>query len=184
MRDRDVRRDAPEHVEVDVHFGGTMVIVSPQGPDHFGQSRQQAAVDGGQAPQRLGLLADGDRQGLLGQLAYDLAEQFGVEDPRGFTERAQARSRAAQQLLDLRQSAGLLNGAEAGENGVEVEQQDQGAVLVEMENTITGAVALGATLLESFQKRLENPEVLEALEISVGNLGLAFRGIAQITETT
>ena len=126
----------------------------------------------------------GDRHGLLGQLADDLAEQFRIENARGFTERAQAGSGTAQQRLDLRESAGLLDGAEAGENGVEVEQQDQGAVLVEMENTITGTVARCATGLELFQKRLENLEVLKALEISIGNPGHARSGHRTITETT
>jgi hypothetical protein len=55
-----------------------------------------------------------------------------------------------------------LDGAEAGKNRVEVEQQDQGAVLIEMENAITGAVALRAEGLESFQKRLKNPEVFNS----------------------
>lgn len=184
MRDRDVRRDALEYVEVDVHLGGTMIAVPPQGPDHLGQGRQKAAIDGGQAAQRLGLLADRDRQGLRGQVADDLAKQFGIEDTRGFTERARARSLTAQQLLDLRELAGLLDGTEAGENGVEVEQQDQGAVLVEMENAIPGAVAFRATGLESFQKRLEDLEVLKPREITVRNRGLAFSGHRTITETT
>jgi hypothetical protein len=77
-----------------------------------------------------------------------------------------------------------LDGAEAGENGVEVEQQDEGAVLVEMEDAIPGAVTLCATSLESIQKRLEDLEVLKPREMPVRDRGLAFSGHRTITETT
>src|SRR5271157_5383328 len=111
MREGDVLRNALEYVEVDMHFGGPMVIVPPQSPDHLGQSRQQAAVHSDQALESLRILAARGRQKLLGQLRNEFTEQFGVKDPRGFTERAQAGPRTAEVFLNLPKLAGLLDAA-------------------------------------------------------------------------
>ena len=96
---------------MDVHFGGPMVIVHPQSPDHLGQSRQQAAVNSDQAVEGLRVLTVRGRQDFLGQLRDEIAEQFGVKDSRGLTERAQTGSRTAKVLLNLSKLAGLLDAA-------------------------------------------------------------------------
>src|SRR5271157_4951283 len=111
MRNRDVGRDAPEHIEVDVHFGGTMVVMHPQSPDHLGQSRQQAAVNSDQALEGLRVLAMRGRQNFRGQFRDEIAEQFGVKNPRGLTERAQTGPRTAEVFLNLPKLAGLLDAA-------------------------------------------------------------------------
>src|ERR1022692_280876 len=41
--------NAFEHVKVNVHFGGAVLRIEPQRPGHFGQSRQQTAIHGGEA---------------------------------------------------------------------------------------------------------------------------------------
>jgi hypothetical protein len=155
MRDRDVRRDALEHVEVDMHFGGTIVLVHPQSPDHFGQSRQQTAVNSDQALEGLRVLALCGGQNFLGQLRDEIAEQFGVKHPGGLAERAQTGPRTAEGLLNLRQLAGLLDAAQAIDDGIEVEQEYQRAILVEVEDAIAGYIALGPRLMESFQEGVE-----------------------------
>jgi len=111
MRNRDVSRDALEDVEVDVHFGGTMVVIGPESPGHLGQGRQQAAVNGDQVPEGTRVLAASGWQDFRRQFRDDLAEQFGVKDMRGFAERAQTGPRTAQFLLNLLEFAGLLDAA-------------------------------------------------------------------------
>jgi hypothetical protein len=66
-----------EDIEVDMHLGGAVLVVVPQGPNHLGQGGQQAAVDGRQAPQGLGLAAGNQGDGLASQFAEDVAEQVG-----------------------------------------------------------------------------------------------------------
>jgi prepilin-type N-terminal cleavage/methylation domain-containing protein len=172
MRDRDVRRNPLEHVEVDMHLGGAMVIVDPQSPDHLGQSRQQAAVNSDQALKGLRVFAACSRQKFLGQFGDHLAEQFGVKNPRGFTEGAQTGSLAAECLLNLPQLASLLDAAQAIDDGIEIEQEDQRAILVEVEEAIARAVALGGALMEPFQEWAEQIEILKSLEIALIDLRL------------
>jgi hypothetical protein len=161
----DLDRHALEHVEMDVHFGGAVFFIEPQGPGHLGQGGQEAAIDGGQAAQGLGLLAGHDRAGLAGQFGNEWVECFGVKDVAGFAERAQGDALAAEQLLHLVELAGLLDAAQAGDDGVEEVEQQQGGVLVEEEIAIAGAVALCRLVVEAVEQRAENLEILQAAQI-------------------
>jgi hypothetical protein len=53
----------------------------------------------------------------------------------------------------LVKEAGLLQGAERAKDGVEQEQEDQGARMVEVEFAIARLVALTADVVESVEKR-------------------------------
>jgi hypothetical protein len=160
---------------VDVHLGGAVGVILPQGPGHPGQGRQEAAIDGGEVPQGLGLPARHDGHGAPGQLTQHGAEQFGVEDTARFAERPEGDAGGAEALLDLGETGGLLEAAQAGEGrGEEVEQQ-QGGELIEVEGAVAGAVALGGLAVEALQEGAEEAEVLEALKV-LGPDGVAFPG--------
>ena len=155
---------------MDVHLGGAVLVIDPQRPGHLGQSGQEAAIDGGEALEGFGLFALHDREGLLGQVADDVAEQLGIEDSARFAERAQGGTFAAQQLLHFRELTSLLDAAEAGEDWIEEVQQHQRGVLIEMEFAIAGAIALGRVVVKSIEKRPKDLEVLEPAKIRFLNI--------------
>ena len=88
-----------------------MVVIPPQSPDHLGEGRQQAAINGDQVLEGGGVLAAGGGQELCCQFRDHLAEKFGVKDTGGFAERAQTGPRTAKLLLNLVEFAGLLDAA-------------------------------------------------------------------------
>ena len=49
-RDASGYGDALENVELQVELGGSVLVIDPQGPSHFRQGRQQAAIGGRQLP--------------------------------------------------------------------------------------------------------------------------------------
>ena len=101
-----------------VHLEGAF-LVAPQGPGHFGQGGQDGPVHGGQPTQGFGFTAVQQRRGLCGQIADDGAEQRGVEDPAGLAQGTQGRTLTAEPFLHFGQGAGLLQAAQAGEDGAE-----------------------------------------------------------------
>jgi hypothetical protein len=155
MSKRDIRWDALKHVEVDVHLGGAMVFIHPQSPGHFGQRRQQAPVNSDQAAQGLRVLTASSGENLLGQFRNELAKQIGVKNPGGLTQRAQTCPRAAEVVLDLPKLAGLLDAAQTIDDGIEVEQEDQRAVLVKMKDAIAGDITLGCAFMKPFEERVD-----------------------------
>src|SRR5262249_45421276 len=74
---------------------------------------------------------------------------------------------------------GGLEGPEGAEDRVEEEQEDQGAIVVEMERAVAGPVTLAADVMEPLEERQQPIEVLEPLEFKsseravVGGLGHA-----------
>src|SRR5262249_60010881 len=103
-----------------------VALVHPQGPGHLGQGGQDAAVDGGQPGEGLGLLAVDDGHGAVGQLSQDGPQQVGLEGACGGGQGAQAGGCGqAEGLLDLGQGGGLLQAAQAGEGGGEEVQQEE-----------------------------------------------------------
>ena len=109
-----------------------------------------------------------ERLQLAGEFGGDLLERFGVEDLRGLRERTERGTRAAELLLDIFQFAGLLDGAQRGDDGIEEEQQDVGAVVVEEELAIAGLVAVGADVVKSFEQRHQPVEILQADDVAFG----------------
>lgn len=118
------------------------------------------------------------RQGQrgFGQFADDGLQRFGVKKSRGLGEGAQGGTRRAEFVLNVVEATGLLDGAEAGKEWVEEGQQDKRGVMVEEEASIAGVIACGADLVEGLQEGLEAFEVLESLNVPVGELVLAFPG--------
>jgi hypothetical protein len=72
-------------------------------------------------------------------------------------------------LLHLGQGAGLLQGAQGDDDGVEQVHKDQGAVLVEVRGALVGAIALAADTVEAVEERQQLLDIAEALELSFGD---------------
>jgi hypothetical protein len=172
LRKRTVENELKD-VEMQVHLQGTF-LGAPQSPSHFGQGSQDRAIDGGEAAQGLGFVAVGQRQGLLGQLADDVAQQGRVKHAAGLAQRAQGGAFAAEQLLYFGQGAGLLESAQASHDGAEEAEQQQADVLIEEQLAIAGLVAGGGIVLQAFEKRIDEPEVFQAVEILVTNVSAAW----------
>ena len=77
---------------------------------------------------------------------------MGLEDLDRLGQRPQGGPRTADLTADLLQQAGLLQGAEGAEDWVEEEQEDQGAIVVEMELAVAGPVALAADVMEPVEE--------------------------------
>src|SRR5262249_12821764 len=141
-----------------------VLVAEVGGLGQRGQGLDHAAIDGGEHP------ADVLRAGAAGgwdlgpELGDDRLEPLGLEDLDGFGQGPQGGPRATDLAADLLQPAGLLQGAEGAEDGVEEEQEDQGAVVVEMELAIAGLVAPAADIMEAVEEREYLVEVLEAPE--------------------
>jgi hypothetical protein len=98
-----------------------------------------------------------------GQLADNFLQRRCVKDAGGFAQRTQRGTRHAEFLADLVQPAGLLDATQTGEYRVEEVQQQQRRVLVEEQLAIAGRVPLGADIVQPFQQRVEELEVLKPL---------------------
>src|SRR5947209_3191293 len=92
-----------------------------------------------------------------------------MEDALGFAQGTLGDTRAAGDLLNLREGAGLLQAIEAGQDGVEEVEQEQGGVLVEEEFAVAGLVAGGAVVVQASQQGSDEGKILEALEVFGGN---------------
>ena len=89
-----------------------------------------------------------------------------------------AGSGVAQLLLDFLEGAGLLDAAEAGEDGVEVVEEDQRQVLVVEELAIAGLVAIDGVIVQTFEQLQQSFELAEAAQVFFEDLGLLGRGHA------
>ena len=67
--------------------------------DHARQGAEDAAIDGGQATQRLGLAAGLQRHGAESQFGDNLVQDGGVENASGLAERAERNPGDAQESL-------------------------------------------------------------------------------------
>ena len=148
-----------------------VLVVQPQRPGHARQGGQQGAIDGRQLFQGLHFGRWDTGRDVRGQLGDDFLEGVGVEDAGGFAEAAQGGGTDAEAFLDLVQEGGLLEAAQAGKDGVEEVEQQQGGVLVKEELPIAGPVAVGADFVEAFEQRRQQLEILEALEVLGRDLG-------------
>lgn len=109
---------------------------------------------------------------MAGEFAGDLLERFGVEDFGGLGERSERGPGHAQLLLHLLKFAGLPDAAERGDNGIEEEEEEVGAVMVVEESPVAGAVACGADVVKSFEQRHEAVEVFESDDVAIAEFGL------------
>jgi hypothetical protein len=64
--------------------------------------------------------------------------------------------------LHFAQFAGLLDGPQRADHGIEQEQQHQQAILVEVQLAVAGLVALAADVVQTRQERSELVEILQA----------------------
>ena len=168
--DVDADRHAAFQVELGVQAELRLELRRPRigqrGLDQHGQALQQRAID-----QRQGVLhvfqprIAGDRLQLFAQFGDDFLQPLGLEDIGGLAERAQRRPLAAEFALDLPQFAGLLDGPQGADHGIEQEQQHEHAVLVEMQLAVAGLVALAAHVVQASQQRSELVEILQARHV-------------------
>jgi len=77
----------------------------------------------------------GDRFELFAEFGDDFLEPFGLKD------------------------VGLLNASQRGNDGIEEEQEEEGTILIEMEFSISGLIALTSDVMESGEERHELVEV-------------------------
>ena len=103
-----------------------------------------------------------DRLQLVAQFGDDFLQQFGLKNVGGFTERGQRRALTTKFALDLPQLAGLLDGPQGTDHGIEQEQQHEHAVLIVVQRAVAGLVALAAHLVQACQQGSELVEVLQA----------------------
>ena len=140
-REGGVGRDALEDVESKVQFGGALPAAVPQGPSHAWQRRQNRAIDGGESAESLGLAAGLQGQGLFGQFLHDGAKRLGVERVGSLlAERAEGSASDAEEFLHFVEAGGVLQSTEAGDDGIEEVEQDQGHILIVEQEPIAGLV--------------------------------------------
>src|SRR5262249_51398621 len=148
--------DADGHLAVDLEMGveppaavGVPVLVAEvSGLGQGGQGLDHAAIDGGEHLADVPLAHAAGRGGLGPELGDDRLEPLRLEDLDGLGQRSQRGPRAADLAADLLEAAGLLQGAEGAEDRVEEEQEDQGAILIEMELAVAGPVPSAADVME------------------------------------
>jgi len=133
-----------------------------------GEGLNHSASDGRDQVLDLGELAVvGQGLQLASQFAGNLLDRFGVEDLSGFGKGAESGSRAAESFLDALAFTGLLAAAQGGDAGVEEEQQQEGALLVEEQGAVAGAVPLGADAVEALEQGHPSVEVLQTDAVTV-----------------
>ena len=107
---------------------------------------------------------------LGGLFAGDLFDGFGIEDFDGLRKRAERGAGAAEFLLRFFEFTGLLDASRRVNDGVEEKQQDIGAVVIEEELAVAGAIALGADVVEAFEQRHQPVEVFQTDHVAVAQL--------------
>jgi len=101
---------------------------------------------------------------------------LGVKESGGLGESPEGGAGCAKFALDLVEATGLLDSAEAGKEGVEEGQQDEGGIVIEEESSIAGVVASSGDVVEWLEEGLESFEVFESLNVVVGKWGFAWTG--------
>jgi hypothetical protein len=157
--------DPLENLKLDVVLDRPVLVILPQGPGDLGQGRQQGAIDRGENP---GQILQGGRDGERLQLPVEFGEHrdhlLAVEDRGGFGQTAQRGPGNPQLLLHLLQLAGLLQRTQGGTDRVEHIQQQQGDILIHVQEAIAGPIPGAADGVELLQQTGEDPEVLEPLQ--------------------
>jgi hypothetical protein len=107
----------------------------------------------------------GDRLQLVAQFGDDFLQQFGLKNVGGLAERTQRRAPTTEFTLHLPQLAGLLDGPQGTNHGMEQEPQDEHAVLVEVQRAVAGLVALATHLVQARRQGSELVELLQARHV-------------------
>jgi hypothetical protein len=158
-----------------VKFGRAVLLIDPQSPGHLRQGGQQAAINGRQAAQKLGVLACLQRHSLLCEFAHDPLQHAGVEDARGLAQRTLGSTRTAKLLLDVRKATRLLQCIQTGNDGIEKEQQNKRGVLIVKQGPVVCPITVGADIMQPGEQGLKPLEVLQPLDIVGANLASAYR---------
>ncbi len=161
---------------MEMHFGRSVLVVHPQGPNHFWQGIENGAIDGTEIFEGLGLTTLIQRQSPTSDFLKDGPQVLGGKDFGSFAQRSQRSGANAQKTLHFFQLGGTLQRPHAFDNRIEKIQQQQGGVLVEEQFAIPRFVARSPHRLESFQERKQHVEIFEAFEIGLANLGLTRTG--------
>ena len=115
----------------------------------------------------LGSRATGWR--ILAHLHHDLSELLRVEDLGGLAERPEGEPLDAQLPLHLAQPAGLLQRPHRPRDGVEHRQEQQEAILVEVQSSVARLVPLAPHVVQALQQRHELVEVFQARDLFFGD---------------
>lgn len=130
------------------------------------QGREPGGIDqGDRVPQVSQAGVTDERLELTTEFGDDLREPLGVEDADGVGERAQRGARAAKLLLHLAEQARLMQTAQGADDRVEQKEQDEQAVLVQVEGAIAGPTPLAADLLAALEQGRQLVKVLQTSEV-------------------
>jgi len=106
--------------------------IGQRGLHEYGQAAHQGAVDQRQrVPHVFEPRIAGDGFELFAQFGDDFLEPFRLKDIGGFAQRAERGPLTAEFALHFPQFAGLLDGSEGADHGIEEKQQHEHAVLVD-----------------------------------------------------
>ncbi len=139
-----------ENIEMEMHFGRSVLVVHPQSPNHFWQGIENGAIDGTEIFEGLGLTTLIQRQSPTSDFLKDGPQVLGGKDFGSFAQRSQRSGANAQKTLHFFQLGGTLQRPHAFDNRIEKIQQQQGGVLVEEQFAIPRFVARSPHRLESF----------------------------------
>src|SRR5450432_2332614 len=114
---------------------------------------------------------------LRAEFGNDLLQSFGIEATHRLGQRTKRRAWTAELLLHVLKFAGLLQATQRSDDGIEQVEQNQHAVVIEVQRTIAGSVAVAADLVQAFEQGRKLIEVLEAAHIGLANrrLGTSLR---------
>jgi hypothetical protein len=147
----------------EVQFGGSVVVILPQGPGHAWESPNQRTIDSDEIGQGGAVFGEFMREGLSGQFAEDVTEEVGIEDVGGLGEGSEADASPPGEMSDVVEFGGLLESSEAGDGGIEEIQEEEGGVAIKVQFSVVGGVAVTAVRTEPFEEGSDAFEVLEAL---------------------
>src|ERR1019366_10623830 len=155
-------------------FGAPIFFIDPHGPRHLRQRGQEAAIDGGQAAQKFGVFASVQGQCLLREFADDGLQRLGIENACGLAERTQGNTRAAELLAHLGDTTGPLQGTQTVARGIEEEQENERAILIEKQRPIAGAIPFGAHVVQAREEGLKLFEIFQPANVVGGGFRLAW----------
>ena len=155
-------------VQATGRFFGGPAFVAQRGD--AGQRGQQCAVDQRHDAIEFGQSrVAGDGGQFVGDLADDFPQPLRLEDRHGFRQRAERRSRTAQQFLHLAQRASLLQAAERFDDRIEEVEQDQQAVLIEMQLAVARLVASAANVVQPLEQGDQMLKILKPGQFGFGH---------------
>ena len=162
-------------VEAELRFELCRSRIGQRSLHQHRQALHQGAID-----QRQGVLhvfqprIAGDGFELFAQFGDDFLQPFRQKDIGGFAQRAERGSLTAEFALNFPQFAGLLDGPQGANDGIEEKQQNEHAVLVVMQLAVAGLVSLAADLMQAREEWSELVEILQARHVFFTYVNPAF----------